>query len=159
MCDLCLANSELLIADVVPNVHFEVACCDNGEGWERGEYGFVFMNGPFVTWKGLPIVDPYDGLSDDEIDMIQNDDPILKLNQHYLDVNSDIEDYFYMRPNVAYWFIQSCIKDGYKPEEDGSVVFWVMNILAKKLKEKGIDQAYVDNIIATKPDNQFTHKG
>lgn len=65
MCEQCSTDS-LDIGEVVPGL-FLFQARKNGRHMKAGDYGLVRSNDPDVTWSFRPEPDPYEGMSDEEI--------------------------------------------------------------------------------------------
>lgn len=66
MCEQCLAECEVL-GEVVPGLAL-VQARKAGGHMQVGDFGLVRVNDPDVVWTVAPVPDPWEGLSDEEIE-------------------------------------------------------------------------------------------
>lgn len=109
----------------------------NHEDWAKDSYGLVTQNDPDFVWAGEIVHDPYAGLTDDESDQKDKEDPIgmkEKFNSFIKAVeafrNCDVLDNNWMIH--GYKLINAAKEAGY--DADGyNFHSWFINFLSKKI--------------------------
>ena len=136
MCLLCSTNAITVIENVLPGYHLEQAT-KSVPTWKAGEYGLTGGNDPDFIFPGELVADPTDGMSDDELDALDESDARwIQSREHFKYVES-IEPRFNAGPMTGYRLVKACMDAGYDPERDGTrVLSWLVNHIAVKLQSK-----------------------
>lgn len=130
MCEQCLAECEDH-GSVVPGI-FLVRATRDGHSMRAGQWGLVVQNDPFVVFDEDPWPDPVHGLSDDEIDAIEDDGPMVR----WLEAGRRFEASMVMPPEDGHVLLLACEGAGYSPQ-DGSVSFWLFHRMGEMLRGPG----------------------
>ena len=134
MCSQCVSEAELLMDEVLPGYALMLARKDS-EHWASGQYALVEKNDPDFIWSGDPLVNPLEGLSDQEVNALEKNGDPWRNFESYANRVDEIEHQFRVGPFVGYKFVRSCRDDGYDPGKHGErVLFWFVDHIARKLK-------------------------
>jgi hypothetical protein len=130
MCEQCLAHAEVVMGQALPGFSLMQATRD-GQEWQAGDYGLVESNDPTVTFTGPIVRDPTAGLSDDAINAFT---PEQETAWEVFSASAQrLEDKLVLDACSGYRLVSACMAEGYRPDDDGSLGFWLMNQLATKL--------------------------
>lgn len=136
MCEQCIAEAVMVREDIVPGYHL-VRATKGSDHWPADHYGLVVVNGPLVTWEGLPETpDPLFGMSDDEIDSLREDDPRWDPSEALLNFAVARRPYFRMDPLDGALFVEACTQAGYDKSQ-GCVVVWFFSHLMRGTEKVG----------------------
>ena len=131
MCESCQADAAMIKEDVIPGFHLFQSQKGTSH-WPKGHYGLVIVDGPFLTWEGLPPhQDPLFRVKEE--DETFEDDPIWDYTMEFQHFCEGVLNQFRMGPRTGYEFTVACIQIGYSPATDGNVVYWFFGHLAKTL--------------------------
>lgn len=72
MCQQCVTDARNF-GEVIPGLVLMQATRDSPHGWRVGSYGLVRSNDPDVIWDATPIPDPTNGLSDEALNLLLDD--------------------------------------------------------------------------------------
>lgn len=135
MCLQCTTEAVIVYREILPEWVLMRATKDTDK-WKAGEYGLVYMNDPDFIWSGEPIEDQTADMTDDEINVLTDDDSRWISSNNHFDFVDSIEGKFVCDPMKGYRLIRACMAAGYDPHDHGyRVVSWLVNHIAKKLKE------------------------
>ena len=98
----------------------------------KDQWGLTIMNGPFIIFDEI-IVDPYYGMTDEEVDAIELDD------KAYNKALYAFMDACYCSPYQGYLLTKGCIAKGFDPEK-GCVESWLYDYLGQYLKTCTIER-------------------
>ena len=116
MCEQCVAQT-VLYGEVVPGFYLVRATVDGGT-MKAGDWGLVECNDPFFIWSGEIIADPTEGMTDEEMNAIDNDDAVHNaLEDRFTDGFEPIR--FMDTPvSVGWRLIHGAIAQGYDPHPE-----------------------------------------
>lgn len=141
MCEQCCADTET-IGDVLPGISL-VRARKQGSKMKPGDWGLVEGNDPFFIWSGEIVPDPFENLTDDEINACTDE------QEAEFDRWGDAyEPFRFMEcdPRIGYEMISEAIELGYDPKE-GSVNYWLWCRMAKLVRGEP-----VSNVVEIKLD-------
>ena len=131
MCLQCVTTAKKLVDNVLPGYSLYQAV-DGCQEWPKNWYGLVQRDDPDFIWEDKPIPDPTKGLSDVEINNM--DDHAFSL---YHRTSEKIEKSFKTDPMTGYNLVKACMSAGYDPDKDGlNVVMWLVGVAGEKLQSK-----------------------
>lgn len=96
-------------------------------------YKIVCDHDELVRFPDRPLPDPYDGMTDGEIDSAPKEvnEKFLKLSEY----DDQFRKLFRFDPQQGHEILELCKKVGYNPDQDGWLDFWLIN-RAYKMIEK-----------------------
>lgn len=109
----------------------------NHKHWAKDSYGLLTMNDPDFVWAGEIIPDPYAGLTDEECDQKDKEDPIgmLAKSERFIKAFEAFRNCIIMDGNWmvhSYKLINAAKEAGY--DADGyDFHSWFINFLSKKV--------------------------
>lgn len=124
-----LAEAASLKSNVLPGFTLMVSTKDTPL-WPKGWYGLVESGDPVVVFEGPLLRDPTIGLTEDDLD------PMPCMPDGYEEYSAGAKRLgFTLRvpPGAGYRLVQASISQGYKPQEHGSIEFWLLNHLAQQV--------------------------
>ena len=137
MCEQCLAKTKLYIrldtnnvedVEVLPG-YYLVQATQDGSWMEKDDWGLVRCNDPDYAWSNTPVIDPCNGLTDEEINSNENE-----VNRKIFDeAVDDMEESLNYEGSFdhAYFLGEAMRKAGYDPEKHGyRSAAWLCNHLA-----------------------------
>lgn len=145
MCEQCLAKTVLYLGpkkkEVLPGYSLVRATID-GNYMKKDEWGLVRCNDPDVIWSVTPVVDPDDGLSDDQIGRIENSKEYQKqclvFDKAFVNLEKALNR---MNFDYAIWLGVAMKKSGYNPKKHGyRSSCWLCHHIAKFLKTAHIEK-------------------
>jgi len=141
MCEQCQARAVTYVGpkkkNVLPN-YFLVRATKNGSKMKEGDWGLVRINDPDYIWSITPLLDPDDGLSDEEI--------ISPFKDNNYKEDSNYKEFYKAVSNIekslnsgsfdkAIQLGEAMKKSGYNPHKHGyRSAFWLCDHIAKFLK-------------------------
>lgn len=132
MCMQCLCAVEEL-GTPVPGLLL-VRATRSAFHMKAGDYGLVRSNDPDVVWEGTPFPDPWDGLTDDEVnaktDSTEFSDWLTAVKPFYEATKSQLD------MHTSFSLGMLCVKGGYDPEEDGWLTHWLFHRMGVMLQSK-----------------------
>jgi hypothetical protein len=129
MCEQCCAGAEMVVVNVVPGFHL-MRATTGSDHWNKDWYGLVETNDPTAVFAGPLHVDPTFGWTDDAINSMS---PEVEAQQQLYDQAVDrLEDALIFDPRTGYRLVSACMKEGYDPENGGSLHYWLMHHIAAK---------------------------
>jgi len=131
MCMQCMTESKLVIQNVIPGYVLTVATKDVGI-WKAGMHALVWENDPTLVFPAL-MEDPLLYFTDDYINGLAFDSPEWIRYENYAEVVRECEFYNHVSLNESWGLVDACIQAGYDPDEDGDVMGWVVDYIARKL--------------------------
>lgn len=133
MCTECLVEKKTIIEDVIPGFNLAQATKDY-EAWFKGLFALTDGQEPYLIFLKSPVVDPLEGLTDEEID--ESPDRIDEEFWHVVRLAEDVYQEVIKGSIMMSWqLVQACIAAGYNPEEDGArVMAWLVDHIARKLQ-------------------------
>lgn len=136
MCLQCTTEA-VKICDVFGKWSLWKATVDDTD-WAKDSYGLLTVDDPDFVWSGEIVPDPYAGLTDEESDQKEKEDPIgmqekdarfSKAVEAFRDCNSMNQNWMM----YSYHLINAAKEAGYDPENDFNFAAWFINFLAKKI--------------------------
>lgn len=122
MCEQCSTDS-LDIGEVVPGLSLFQAKKD-GRHMKAGDFGLVRSNDPDVTWSFRPEPDPYEGMSDEEID---RQDGVAWAAWRDKARAFSLECKVQLGMTTAFRIGLLCQAAGYDATKDGRLDFWLFH--------------------------------
>jgi len=132
MCLHCVGEYEELF-EVMPNVWLSRATFSAPlDNIECGDFALWrnSVNKPFVTFKFEPFTEPYENLTDEEI----NSSADGELEDVWLHNLASFQEALILSPEAGYDLMQSAIASGYKQEEEG-LTWWLLARIGRMLDE------------------------
>lgn len=150
MCLQCTVNAKALVRNIIPGYSLMISMKDNAE-WPKGWYGLVSCNDPDFVWEQKPLVDPWVGLTDEQIDACSKKQQREWLK--FAQTADKIAKAMRVHPEVGWRFVEACRKAGFgerAPKDpskishnvfkeeiySGCPVYWFVNHAARKMKKK-----------------------
>jgi hypothetical protein len=134
MCLQCVTEAETVLDDPILGYILMVAKRDSEE-WPAGHYGLVKCNDPDFIWEGKPLLDPLEGMDDDAIDALADDSEEWAGYERFMDFVEKIRPVFNTDPYTGHQFVRACEASGYKWKQDGDVVMWFIDHIARKMEK------------------------
>lgn len=135
MCLECVTEAETLIEDIIPGYRLTVAMKD-AEDWPKGYYGLVRGNDPDFVWPPDDYIDPFSGMTDEEIEAADEKAPDPRWQEWYdfASFIARIRDRFNTHPIIGWHFINACQECGYDHYYDGDVIYWFIDRVNRRLR-------------------------
>jgi hypothetical protein len=109
----------------------------NHPDWPKGWYGLVRWNDPDYIWEGKPVIDPFEDLTDKQINALSDKSRIVKKNRYFFSLVEKIEPQFEASPELGYTLYSACKKAGYDEKKHGyRLIPWLVHHMAKKMKKQ-----------------------
>jgi hypothetical protein len=105
----------------------------SGSGILAGQWGLVRVNDPDFVWHDTPTPDPFDGLTDEQIN-----DASEELKEADRDFGNGAVAFgstLKVDPEVGYDLVVAAEAVGFDREEDGSISFWLFDYLGRWIRE------------------------
>lgn len=131
MCEQCCAST-ICIGELVPG-WFLVLATKDGAVMKAGNYGLLRINDPDFIFTVKPVKDKFYHLSDEEINHLPLVD-FLSNTRKLGEVHYSIYDSLKCSPEIGYKLYCSCIKTGYK-EDDDTLEYWLINKMGQMIEE------------------------
>lgn len=134
MCIQCVVES-VHYGEVMPGWHIHRAT-KHDEEWPQNHWGLVRCNNPDFIWESEPMLDPYHGLSDDEINMqTLAGNPLFK----EWDKRSDeFRDALFCDPKTGHQLVEDAKAAGYT-EADGNLSDWLFHRMGRVIRARALD--------------------
>ena len=71
MCLQCSTKAQVVLEEVIPGYTLMAATNDVPK-WRKSQYGLVKRDGPDFVWSGEPILDLTDGMTDEQVDALDD---------------------------------------------------------------------------------------
>lgn len=147
MCEQCLAATigwRIFASDKGPIL---VRATRDGREMKTGQWGLVFMNGPFVIWDTTPIPDPGDPPDENDVSLEFED-----AEGTFLRALHDFRGDFLMSPTEGHDLYLAAIEAGFDPQEDGFEC-WLFDLMGRAVKERpeGDPEASTPDDLPEKP--------
>lgn len=135
MCLQCVTEAEVLVKNILPGYSLMIAKVGHKE-WPKGSYGLVRCDDPDYVWKGRPIIDSFEGMSDKEINALSDDSLEVRQNNKFFKLVEKLEPQFKNSPELGYDLYRACKKAGYSEIKHGRrLLSWLVNHMALKMKK------------------------
>lgn len=134
MCKQCLANAVVIKGNIVPGFTLMKATTFT-DGWAAGQYGLVESDDPTFIFSGPILADPLAGIPGDELVKIPSEDPRWSKSLDHMCYAGSIMQNFNTDPVTGWRLVQACILAGFNPQDDGDVMYWLVNHMATQLPE------------------------
>jgi hypothetical protein len=116
---------------------------------KKGMYGLVRCDDPDVIWDVEPVIDPLADISDKDVDALDRLSDLWSAHELYNERALEFAEWFRldyerigskyknwgMHPDVAYDIIDACKQVGYDREKHGYVEFWLLNHIARFIRD------------------------
>lgn len=126
-CEMCFRNATE-IGEIYPH-HFLIKDAD-------GFYKIVNAHDEIVRFQTPPILDPCDGMSDEEINEAWDGG----LNKEFLKYSHYAENFrrdsFRFHPQHGHQMVEFCKQVGYDPDKTGWLDHWLIDRAARMIRDK-----------------------
>ncbi len=122
MCEQCNTDC-VTFGEVVPGLFF-IQAKKAGRLMRAGDYGLVRCNDPDLIWSFRPEPDPYEGMSDEEINQ---QDGVAWAAWRDKAKAFALECKVQLGMNLAFRFGLLCQAGGYDIEKDGRLDWWLFH--------------------------------
>lgn len=123
MCLQCICQAEPL-GEIVPGLLLTRATKDSSHGWKAGQFGLVRCNDPDLVWTTIPIPDPMEGMTDEQIEALPHDQA-LDWCSEAAKFKDEVKGQLDM--NTTLQIAERCIAAGYNSKEDGFLEYWLFH--------------------------------
>jgi hypothetical protein len=131
MCLCCVAEA-VTIGEIAPGIWL-VQSTKDVEGFPVGYYGIVRSNSPDVVFDASCLcVDIYDGLTDEEIDLIP-DETFWEETRKMSKAADNLDEVFPRNPLFGYELVTALKQVGY---EDGHVSWFLSDRMARMINKE-----------------------
>lgn len=115
--------------------YLEIANQRSHQHCDEGDYVLTYRgDAVHFSWDNQLLIDPFEGLTDDEADALPDDAPESKQWLEFFNWIHEIEDGFDVEPFIGYTLYRACRSAGYNPEKDGHrLIYWMMNHIGRKV--------------------------
>jgi hypothetical protein len=100
-------------------------------------YKIVKGHEEIIRFPGKPFKDPYDGMTDKEVDASdKKKNKKYKAFTKYLEYDDEFRKDFRFHPSQGHEIVELCKKAGYKHKKDEWLDFWLVDRAAKMIEKK-----------------------
>lgn len=131
MCLQCTTNAIAVFPDVLPGFSLYQAQTGAPE-WAEGWFGLVECNDPTVVFPGPLLTDPLAGLSDEQVNALDDMPPEY---QRFTDAADALAEHLVLPATDGYRLTAACIAQGYDHKRDGHLHYWLLHYLASKVAQ------------------------
>lgn len=129
MCDQCVGAC-ITFGEIVPG-WFLIQARRDAFSIKKDQYGLVECNDPDFVWNVKPLEDPLKNLTDDQIDELDEKDPIWKEWKKFVQVEQSIGKILKSNIETGYSLYKACLEGGYNPDKHGhNVSCWLTDQMA-----------------------------
>lgn len=130
MCLQCVSESITIIDQILPGFSL---CLATKPDPRFPKWGLVECNDPTFMFEVDPISDPWENLTDEEIDSENYD---VKKEEEFSKRYEEFKKSFNkVYPTTGYDLVKACIESGYNREKDGwNVIIWLFNYIGNYLE-------------------------
>jgi hypothetical protein len=128
----------MVVKDVIPGFSLMQATRD-GNSWKGGQYGLVEINDPTIVFEGPLLRNLAAGMTEEQENALSDDENAAV--DAFMAAGEALGDVLLLDPCTGYRLVVACMAEGFKPQEDGSLEYWLMNHLAVKACVQAPDQS------------------
>lgn len=126
MCMTCIAQAELVAADVLPGFSLYRGTAE-AEGWPVGWYGLVKVNDPMLVFPGPLLKDACEGMTEDDLDVQM---ALPDGYEAYEEACTALGLRLVLPANQGYELVQAAQARGYDVKAHGDLQWWLLDHLA-----------------------------
>lgn len=136
MCEQCSAKT-VLYGELLTGWYL-VRATQDGLYMKKDEWGLVECNDPTFSFMTTPVIDPFDGMSDEEINKVPIDeffkkhDPFVEVSKKVLEEMERTTGFPLDSFGRLY---QSMREAGFDQEHCGAAIYWLCNLMAKMIRD------------------------
>lgn len=129
MCEQCSAEVDEFM-EVIPK-WLLIRATRNSFSMKEGQWGLVWANDPSFIWTETPVVDPHDGMPDEQVDALPKEE--FDKFFEWAKKAEDFEKSLMGSPFDGYTLYKAALDAGYDRKTDGRFSFWLFNRMGKLL--------------------------
>lgn len=133
MCLQCAVNA-VSYGEVLPGWYLARATNDRApEEWPKDHWGLIRINDPDFVWESTPTVDPYHGMTDNEINSAAAADISCRDDKYHADVNM-FEEALVCDPETGYKLVEAAKAAGWDSWRHGRFAWWLFHRMGRIIR-------------------------
>jgi hypothetical protein len=137
ICELCCPTL-VVYGEIVPGYAFAYNPDSDSKSFKREHYLVLPHFGHGTTLFAFPqdpVESTYDRYTREAVDSWSDDDPRHDVEEKHLDCMDGMEAHFRCSPEDGYSFIKACLDAGWRWQNSGMVLPWLINRMARMIAE------------------------